>query len=132
MVGCLPMLAQKRGKFDPVKFEADLEQFITIEARLTTKEASLFLPKYREMRKKQLVYFKEARNFNHVDINSEKACADAIRRRDKNDIEIKRLQQKYHEKFLEILPASKVFLVLKAENKFHRQLFKKGNNRNGH
>ena len=42
----------------------------------------------------------------------------------RSDIEIKRLQQAYHEKFLHILPASKVYRIIKAEDKFHRQQFR--------
>ena len=44
---------------------------------------------------------------------------------DKNDIEIKQLQQVYHAKFLTFLPAGKVMRVIKAENKFHRMAFKR-------
>ena len=44
--------------FDPARFEAELEQFIVEEACLTPKEASVFFPLYREMRKKQMAYFK--------------------------------------------------------------------------
>ena len=89
------------------------------------KEASAFFPVYREMRKKQLAYFGEERRLRHVDPTDEKACAEAIRKRDKNDIELKVLQQTYHERFMTILPATKIFRVLKAESKFHRQFFKK-------
>ena len=48
----------------------------------------------------------------------------AIRRIDVIDIEIKRIQQKYHNSFLKILPAGKVLEILKAEDKFHRDAFK--------
>lgn len=119
------VVAQKKNNFDPVKFETDLEQFIASEVGLTPGEASAFFPVYREMRKKQLAYFGEERRLCHVDPTDEKACAEAIRKRDKNDIELKVLQQTYHERFMTMLPATKVFRVLKAENKFHRQFFKK-------
>ena len=110
-----PVNAQKKQAFDPVKFEADLEKFI----------ASEFFPVYREMRKKQLAYFRKERCFRKVDTKDEKACAEAIRKRDKNEVELKVLQKNYHERFLTILPATKVFKILKAERKFHRQCFRK-------
>ena len=40
---------------------------------------------------------------------------------------MKQLQQEYHSRFLYILPASKVLRILKAEEQFHRQAFKKVN-----
>lgn len=118
-------IAQEPKKFDPAQFEADLEQFVTTEARLTPAESAEFFPLYREMRKKQMAYFCDHRRWHYVDEADDKACADAIRRIDNNDIEIKRLQQAYHEKFLRILPASKVYRIIKAEEKFHRQQFKR-------
>lgn len=119
------VMAQEPKKFDPVQFEADLEQFVATEARLTPTESATFFPLYREMRKKQLAYFGYHRRWHIVDESDDKACAEAIRRMDSNDLEIKRLQQLYHEKFLHILPASKVFRIIKAEEKFHRQQFKR-------
>lgn len=118
-------IAQEPKKFDPAQFEADLEQFVTTEARLTPAESAEFFPLYREMRKKQMAYFCDHRRWHYVDEADDKACADAIRRLDNNDLEIKRLQQAYHEKFLHILPASKVYRIIKAEDKFHRQQFKR-------
>ena len=118
-------MAQEPKKFDPVQFEADLEQFVATEARLTPTESATFFPLYREMRKKQMAYFGYHRRWYIVDESDDKACAEAIRRMDSNDLEIKRLQQLYHEKFLHILPASKVFRIIKAEEKFHRQQFKR-------
>ena len=118
-------MAQEPKKFDPVQFEADLEQFVATEARLTPTESATFFPLYREMRKKQMAYFGYHRRWHIVDESDDKACAEAIRRMDSNDLKIKRLQQLYHEKFLHILPASKVFRIIKAEEKFHRQQFKR-------
>ena len=55
MVGLMPLQAQNPNKrFDPARFEAELEQFITTSAGLTPNEASAFFPLYREMQKKQL------------------------------------------------------------------------------
>lgn len=98
-------IAQEPKKFDPAQFEANLEQFVATEARLTPAESAEFFPLYREMRKKQMAYFSDHRRWHYIDEADDKACADAIRRLDNNDLEIKRLQQAYHEKFLRILPA---------------------------
>lgn len=127
------VMAQERKPFDPRRFEADLEQYITTAACLTPAEASAFFPVYREMRCKQMAAWGNERRMRHVDTSDDKACAEAIRKRDESDIELKRIQQAYHERFMAIIPASKVFKVLKAEDDFHRQMFKRvGNDRKHH
>ena len=128
VVGTLSMTAQnqteneKRQKFDPAKFETQLEQFITKHADLSQQEAAAFFPLYREMRSKQRGYFEEMRKFRHVDTSDDKKCREAI---DKNDLEMKEIQKDYHGKFLKVLPANKVLKVIKAEEKFHRNAFQR-------
>lgn len=117
------MVAQREKKFDPAKFEAELEQFIAIDACLSPEESSRFFPLYREMRTKQRAFFGGDRRYRHFDFTNDKLCAEAIRSQDSNDIEMKRLQQEYHEKFMRILPASKVFKIIRAEEQFHRKAF---------
>ena len=51
----------------------------------------------------------------------------AIRERDEIEIEMKRIQKTYHERFLELLPASKVYNVIKAEDHFYRNMFRRFN-----
>lgn len=121
----ISVVAQKKQTFDPVKFEEDLEKFIASEVKLTPTESSAFFPVYREMRKKQMAYFMEERSWRKLNVNNEKACTEAIRRRDKNEVEMKVLQKNYHERFMTILPATKVLKVLKAERQFHKQCYKK-------
>lgn len=117
------MNAQK-CRFSQEQFEADLERFIVVEAGLSPVESARFFPVYREMRKKQLAFFYEDRELRHVDTSNEKACAAAIRKHDDNDLQVKKLQKEYHNRFLKILPAAKVCRVLRAEDNFHRRLFK--------
>ena len=116
---------KKRPPFNAAKFEADLEQFVTTHACLTPTEASKFFPVYREMMKKQRMLFDEMRRYRHIDPKNNEACADAIRRQDELDIQIKQLQQEYHARFMLMLPACKVMGVIRAEEQFHRQAFKK-------
>ena len=112
---------QPRRQFDPAKFEADMEQFVTTEAGLTQQESAKFLPLYREMRKKQMALFGEGQQAKKTDWNDEKTCEEAIRKHDTNEIKMKEIQQLYHNKFLQVLPATKVMRVIIAEDKFHRQ-----------
>lgn len=112
-------------QFDPAKFEADMEHFITSEAQLSMQESAKFLPLYREMRKKQMENFDKQQQAKRADWNDEEACAEAIRQHDKREIRQKVIQKTYHEKFLEVLPATKVMRIIRAEDKFHRQAMRR-------
>ena len=116
---------KKRPPFNPAKFEADLEQFITVNACLPPSQAASFFPVYRQMMKKQRALFDEMRRLRMINPKDNEACEEAIRKQDELDIQIKQLQQEYHGRFLTMLPANKVLAIIKAEEKFHRQIFKK-------
>ena len=116
---------RKRPPFNPAKFEADLEQFITVNACLSPSQAASFFPVYRQMMKKQRALFDEMRRLRMINPKDNEACEEAIRKQDELDIQIKQLQQEYHGRFLTMLPANKVLSIIKAEEKFHRQIFKK-------
>jgi hypothetical protein len=110
--------------FDPNRFQADLEQFITHEACLTPQEAARFFPVFRELGKKQRALFEKAPHNRYVKPANEAGCREAIIQRDDRELQVKMLQQQYHLKFMEILPAQKVYDIIRAEEKFHRQAFR--------
>jgi hypothetical protein len=118
------MVAQPSHKFDPEQFQAELEQFITTEASLSPTESATFFPVYRELRKKQRNIFVQIKRYKHANPTDNKAAAEAIRQQDKLEVEMKELLKSYHDKFMKLLPATTVFKILKAEDKFHRQLIK--------
>lgn len=123
--------AQDSGKkFSPEKFREDMECFITKDACLTQKEAAKFFPLYDEMKQKSRVIFDRMRQLGKNKPADEAGCRDVIRQRDKLDLELKKIQQTYHEKFLTVIPASKLFDVIKAEEKFHRRMLRKANGNN--
>ena len=114
-----------KGGFNPDRFQAEMEQYITTHAALSPREAAKFFPVYRQMTKKMRMLFDEMRRWHMVaPVNNEK-CAEAIRKQDEIDIQLKQLQQEYHAKFMLVLPAKKVLEVIKAEEQFHREAFKK-------
>ena len=127
LLSTLAMSGQKdeHPKFDPAKFDAELEQFITTNAALSPQEAAQFFPLYREMQRKQRVCFDEMRRYRHVDVSDDKVCREIIEKKDKMDVEIKEIQQQYHQKFLKVLPASKVLQIVRAEERFHRQVMRR-------
>lgn len=105
---------RKRPPFNPAKFEADLEQFITVNACLSPSQAASFFPVYRQMMKKQRALFDEMRRLRMINPKDNEACEEAIRKQDELDIQIKQLQQEYHGRFLMMLPANKVLYIIKA------------------
>ena len=115
---------QPQPKFSPEKFQADLEQSITKEACLSPQEAAKFFPIYKEMQAKQRAVYERQRQLGWGKPADEKGCEKAIRQRDEYDLELKRIQQTYHNKFLSVLSASKLFDVLRAEDRFHRQMLR--------
>lgn len=120
-----PMRRAKDGGFNPEKFQAEMEQYITIHAGLTPNEAAKFFPVYRQMTKKMRMLFDEMRRWRQFIPRDNEACAEAIRRQDEIDIQLKQMQQEYHARFMLVLPATKVLEVIKAEEQFHRNAFKK-------
>jgi hypothetical protein len=121
------MGAQDQQKFSPEKFDAELQEFITNEAKLTPQEAAKFFPIYMEMQNKQRALFEKQRNLVMMHPQDESSCLKAIRERDEVELEMKRNQKNYHKRFLEIMPASKLYQVLNAEDRFHRRLLRRFN-----
>lgn len=117
----------KSPRFSPDKFKVEMEQFIAKEACLTPQEAARFFPVYDEMQKRQRVIFNQMRQIGKVKPTDEKGCRKAIVKRDQLDLELKQIQQTYHGRFMSIISASKLFDVIKAEDKFHRRMLKRYN-----
>lgn len=107
-------------KFDPAKFDAEQQQFITKAASLTEREAAHFFPLFREMQAKQRAIYDRQRKLGFKKPADEKGCAESIRERDRIDLELKQIQQTYHNKFMRVIPASKLYDVLQAEDRFFR------------
>ena len=123
MMCLLGVRAEEQQKFSPEKFQADLEQYITTEAGLTSEEAAKFFPLYREMQQRQRKVFNQMHELFKLP-KDEASCKRAIQRRDQLEIELKQIAQTYHNKFLRVIPASKVLGTIVAEDKFHRRAFR--------
>ena len=126
--------AQEARKFSPEKFQAEMEQFITKEAGLTAEEAAKFFPLYREMLQKQRAIFEKVRKEGFTKPVDDATCRKLVERRDACELEQKKIQQTYHQKFFSVISPSKVFDVLIAEERFHRRAFRnwgQGNRQRG-
>ena len=54
----------------------------------------------------------------------EAACKKMIQKHDQLELELKSIQQTYHNKFFSVIPASKVFDVIRAEDSYRRGLLR--------
>lgn len=128
---CAVCSSAQHGKFSPQQFEADLQKFIAKEARLTPKESAKFFPVYTELCRKKRAIFEKMKNYRHSKPATDEECKKVIQKTDELDLQINELERQYHNKFLKMLPAGKVYDILKAESRFHRQALKKAGNRQG-
>ncbi len=129
MLLTLMVSAQDQKKFSPEKFQADLEEFITKEAHFDQQEAAKFFPLLRELRAKQRAIYGRMRQTPKP--GDDAKCAEAIREWDKANIELKQLDQQYHKKMMQVVPASKLFDAIMAESRFHRKMMKGWRDQNG-
>ena len=116
--------AQDHKRFSPEKFEADLRCFITKEASLTPQEADKLFPVFREMREKQREIYEKMRKLGMNKASDDEACKQFIIEYDKLNLELGQLDVTYHKKMIRMIPASKVYAVMQAEKRFHRQMMK--------
>ena len=129
MLLTLMVSAQDQKKFSPEKFQADLEEFITKEAHFDHQEAAKFFPLLRELQAKQRAIYGRMRQTPKP--GDDAKCAEAIREWDKANIELKQLDQQYHKKMMQVVPASKLFDAIMAESRFHRKMMKGWRDQNG-
>lgn len=112
-------------RFDPQKFERQLEGFVLKRLELSQTEASAFLPLFRQKRKAEVAIMDSGRKNRHKRPSSEKEWAQALKTFDANEVRLKKIQQEYHERMLKVIPASKIMKMVKAEEDFHREVFSK-------
>lgn len=110
--------------FNPEEYQKQLEAHITKFAGLTQQEATKFFPLFREMQKQQRAIFMKQKWMDKSLFTDNVAALEAITRHDNAEIQIKKLQQNYHKRFLKIMPATKVLKCIMAEDVFNRQMMR--------
>ena len=118
--------AQGQQKFSPEKFDADMEKFVTEQAKLTQQEADKFFPLFREMHQKQRAVYHKIRQATKQQPADDKACETTLKECDKLNIELRQIEQSYHLKMMKAIPAKKVYDAIMAENIFHRRTMRGG------
>lgn len=115
---------QHPKRFDPEQYQRDLEAFITKYACLTEQEAQKFFPIFREMQQKTRAIYMKGKRPNKGAFTDDKLALEAIQNHDMQEIEIKKLQQQYHNRFLKVLPATKVLKCIFAEDSFNKKMMR--------
>ena len=113
-------------KFSPEKFDADMEKFVTEQAKLTQQEADKFFPLFREMHQKQRAVYHKIRQATKQQPADDKTCETTLKECDKLNIELRQIEQAYHQKMMKAVPAKKVYDAIMAENNFHRRMMRGG------
>lgn len=128
----LSIAAQEQGRknkgqrqFDPQKFEQQLEQYVVKKSELTQEESDAFLPIFREMRQKEVAVMKEARKALRGKPTSEEECKAAIKSHDNSEVQLKKIQQSYHQRMIKVISAKKTLKACLAIDEFHREAFRK-------
>ena len=115
---------EEQKKFDPERYQRELEAFLTHEACLTKQEAQAFFPLFREMQQKQRAIYMKKKVFNKAAFCDNKAAEAVIIAYDEREIAIKKLQQQYHKQFIKVIPATKVLKLIRAEERFNRNMMR--------
>lgn len=120
-------LACETPKFDPNAYVAEQHKFVLREVRMTPDEAKKFFALYDEMRTKLRKVFDRMRGDRRKKPTSDAECRAIITKRDNDGLELKKIEQQYHQKMLKVLPAKKVLDALIAADKFDKQKFREMN-----
>ena len=113
-------------KFSPEKFDADMEKFVTEQAKLTQQEADKFFPLFREMHQKQRAVYHKIRQATKQQPADDKACETTLKECDRLNVELRQIEQNYHLKMMKAIPAKKAYDAIMAESQFHRRMMRGG------
>lgn len=109
------------------EFRAKQKAFIIEQAGLTKEEATKFFPVYFELQEKKKKLNDDSWNLMRKakdDNTTEAQYEQIIGQICDNRIEADRLDKSYLDKFKKILSWKKIFLVQRAETRFHREMLK--------
>lgn len=118
---------QKRDKCSEEEFRAKKEAYICQQAELTEEEAENFFPLYYELQKQKKeingVAWKNAKKGKDpqaTEEDYESILEGFISAEAKNN----ELEKEYLKKYQQVLSNKKIYMVLRAEIKFHRNILK--------
>jgi len=123
--------AQKQ-KFNHEAYKKEQRFYILKRVNMTPDEQRAFFNLYDEMRAAERQVFAKTQSFKNGKYPSTDAeCRNAIIERDNNEIQLKKLQYRYHLKMLKVIPANKVARAIWFAEQFDREKFRQMNRENG-
>ena len=127
LILCVSGIQEQNTKFSKEEFRNRQKEFFIQQAGLSNDEAQKFFPLYFELQDKKQAYNKEAwqklrqgKNPNTTETEYGKIVEDVIQARIATD----ELELEYVRKYKQFLPTKKIYLLQKAEMRFHRELLK--------
>jgi len=120
----------KRPRFNPEAFRANLEAYITEKAELSDAEAEKFFPIYHKMKAKQRDVMQKVqhlkRNHPSPDASEKEYTAIIYKIADLNE-EVAEIEEEYYKKLCKVVSPKKVFRAILADDSFHREMLQKFN-----
>lgn len=117
----LPLQAQKSGYQNITDKRI---QYLSSKMTLTADEAQIFWPIYREYHSKREEISNAKKKLQVPNINSDAAYLNTVNAYIDAKFESAELLKEYHMKYLEILPAQKVFELYMFDEEFNKKLLK--------
>ncbi|NDV65304.1 hypothetical protein [Bacteroides sp. 224] len=116
----------------PEEFRAKQQAFITEKADLTKNEAAKFFPVYFELQDKKKALNDKAWkwiNKGKDEKTTDEQYDDIMQKVYDARIKSDELDKEYYQRFKKILSPKKIYLVQRAEMRFHRELVKSAHNK---
>jgi hypothetical protein len=112
------------------KYQAQKIAYITTVLELTPEESVAFWPLYNEHEKKHELMMDSMKDYRKDVLSrqqelTQEEAKEAIVFFQTHMAEMQLMETEYQNKYLEVLPAKKVLLLMKAEKDFRRELLKK-------
>lgn len=121
----LTTLTAMAQKFDPQRFEAERAHFMVQEAQLSPTDSATFFTLFNEMEVEKRQLYVKMKELPKQMPSTDDSCKWVVIERDRIDLQMKSVEQQYHERMLNALNPSLVFRLLKAETAFCRQTFRR-------
>lgn len=120
---------EDKPPFSPEEFRERLEGFIIKESKLTPEEAKVVFPMFHDMRSKQREVMDQISKLkrSHTAMADDQACSALISKITALKIKAAKIEHEYYTNMCKMVPGRKIYSVMKAEDKFHRNIFKRFN-----
>ena len=117
-----PGMQNGQPRFDPQKFQQMVEASLAKVADLTSEEAKAFFPQYNEMRERQRKMGVQIYELKKNTKSDAKSCSESILKINQLKVEMAEVERDFYKRIIKVVPADKVYKIIKAEDDFHRRM----------